>query len=285
MKKIIILLCCFCTLSAFSQDQRRKLVDSLLVGISVQKDIRYNLEGRSLLLDIYHPNVQEGELLPCVVWIHGGALVDASLTKDYDLVRWGIARTVMRGYIGVSIDYRLITEKPLPAAIQDCETAIRFLKSNASQYGIDANRIAVVGESAGGYLAGFCTFACDTNTFTTGEWNGVSNRINCGVLWYPAIEHPPYSVIDYISTGDIPVLSVHGNNDHIVPIDKSNQLQKKCKEKGVDFQLHVIEGAGHGFFDDTTWKFDETYRKNMESAIDITISFIDRYLKNGESVK
>jgi acetyl esterase/lipase len=279
MKKIILTVCCLCALSGFSQDQRRRLVDSLLAGIRIQKDIRYNLEGRPLLLDIYHPGAQTDNPLPCVVWIHGGALTDTSLKKDYDLVRWGVARTVMKGYVGVSIDYRLITEKPLPAAIQDCETAVRFLKSNASKYGIDADRMAVVGESAGGYLAGFCTFASDTNAFTTGEWNGVSNKIKCGVLWYPAIEHPPYSVLDYISPGDIPVLSVHGGRDHIVPIEKSYQIRRKCSEKGVDFQLRTIEGAGHGFFDETNWKFDETYRRNMETAINVTLSFLDRNCK------
>lgn len=200
-------------------------------------------------------------------------------------VRWGVARTVMNGYISVSIDYRLITEKPLPTAIQDCETAIRFLKSNALKFGIDTNRIAVVGESAGGYLAGFCAFACDTNAFSTNDWTKVSNRINCGVLWYPAINHPPYNILDYISGHEIPVLSIHGDNDHIVPIDRSYLIQNKCKEQGADFQLYVIEGAGHGFFDETDWKFDETYRRNMEKAIEVTISFLNRHLKNGDSAR
>lgn len=285
MKKLLIILCCYYSITAQSQDKRRALVDSLLTGIKVEKDIRYNQNGCPLLLDIYYPGEAGSKALPCIVWIHGGALTDTSIKKNYDLVRWGVARTTMSGFISVSIDYRLVTESPLPAAIQDCETAIRFLKSNALKFGIDTNKIAVVGESAGGFLAGFCAFTCKTNAFSTVEWARVSNKVECGVLWYPAIDHPPYNMLDYISTGSIPVLSVHGNKDRIVPIERSYQIQKKCKETGCDFQLHVIEGVGHGFFDDTSWQFDETYRKNMEKAIDVTISFLNKHLKYDDNLK
>jgi acetyl esterase/lipase len=278
MKKLLIAFCLFAPLTTQSQDQRRVFVDSLLQGVEVKKDIRYNTTGRPLLLDIYYPQRTKGEKLPCVVWIHGGALIDTTIQKDYDLVRWGIARTTKNGYISVSIDYRLVTESPLPTAIQDCETAIRYLKSHDGEYKIDTNRIAVVGESAGGYLAGFCSFACNTNTFSTYEWNQVSNNIACGVLWYPAINHTPYNMLDYISPGGIPVISIHGDKDALVPIDQSYQIQGKCKEKGIDFQLHVIKDAQHGFFDEN-WSFNRMNRKYMEQAIEITINFLDRQLR------
>ncbi|MDD4192348.1 MAG: alpha/beta hydrolase [Mangrovibacterium sp.] len=84
--------------------------------------------------------------------------------------------TVKKGYVNVSVDYRLITESPLPTAIQDCMTAIRFLKCHAEEYGIDTTRMAVVGESTGGFLAGFSSFTCNTNIFTTDEWRGASSK-------------------------------------------------------------------------------------------------------------
>ncbi|MDD2382025.1 MAG: alpha/beta hydrolase [Mariniphaga sp.] len=278
MNRLIVLFFLFFHLSSFAQDERKVLVESLLEGIRTEKDIRYNTGDRPLLLDVYYPeSFKEGEILPCVVWIHGGALVDASLDKNYDLIRWGVARTVHSGYISVSIDYRLITESPLPTAIQDCATAIRFLKSHAGQYGIDTMRIAVVGESAGGYLAGMFSYTCNTNIFTTNEWKGVSNQVACGVLWYPALNYEPYNMIDYISPDDIPVISVHGDKDSTVPINRSFQLQRKSAEKGLSFQLHIIEGAQHGFFDDT-WKFNEANRKYMEQAIQATVDYINRQL-------
>lgn len=279
MENLIILFCFFVSLSSWAQDDRKALVDNLLNGIEVKRDIRYNTNERPLLLDIYYPGEKNEKISPCVVWIHGGALTDASLDKNYDLVRWGAARTALNGYISVSIDYRLITERPLPAAIQDCATAIRFLKSHAGEYGIDTTRIAVVGESAGGYLAGMYSFTCNTNIFKTYEWAGVSNNIACGVLWYPAINHWPYNMTDYISPDDIPVISIHGYKDKIVPIDQSCRIQNKCKEKGLDFQLYIIEGADHGFFS-KRWDFDELNRKYTEQAIDITIEFLNKRLKN-----
>ncbi len=280
MRKLFLLLFAFTALNGQSQnkDPRHCFVDSLLTDIKADRNIRYNTTERPLLMDVYYPHKVIASTLPCVVWIHGGALTDTSITKDYDLVKWGIARTVASGFISVSIDYRLITESPLPAAIQDCETAIRFLKSNASKFNIDTNRIAVVGESAGGFLAGFCSFACNTGIFSTSEWSGASNRIACGVLWYPAINHSPYNMLDYISPDDIPVISIHGDADGLVPIDRSYQIEKRCREKGLDFNLYVIRNAQHGFFDES-WSFTDTYRRNMEQAITITIDFLNSRLR------
>ncbi len=278
MKTLITLFCILAFLSSWAQDDNKAFVDTLLKGVEVKKDIRYNTCDRPLLLDIYYPRQKNKELLPCVVWIHGGGLTDASLDKNYDLVRWGVARTVQNGYISVSIDYRLITERPLPVAIQDCATAVRFLKCHSSEYKIDTTHIAVVGESAGGYLAGMYSFTCNTNIFKTSEWQGASNSVACGVLWYPATDFWPYNMLDYISPDDVPVISVHGDKDGIVPIKKSYQIQDKCKEKGLDFKLHIIEGAQHGFYDES-WKFNEANRKYMEQAIDFTIDFLNKKLK------
>lgn len=273
------MICFFAFFSSRGQNDRKAFVDSILSGTEVKKDIRYNTGERPLLLDIYYPQGDHSEALPCVVWIHGGSLTDPSLDKNYDLVRWGAARTAKKGYVSVSVDYRLVTERPLPAAIEDCAAAIRFLKSHAWEYGIDTARIAVVGESAGGYLAGMLSFTCNTGIFKTSEWSGMSNQIACGVLWYPAIRFHPFHMLNYISPDDIPVISIHGDNDDIVPIRMSHFIQNKCKEKNLDFELHTIKGADHGFVN-TKWDFDEMNRKYTEQAIDITVAFLDKQLNN-----
>ena len=84
-------------------------------------------------------------------------------------------------------------------------------------------------------------------------------------------------MIDYVSPDDIPVISIHGDHDDIVPIDQSLKLQKKCLEKGLDFKLHVVEGANHGFYG-KQWNFDRWTKKYTEHAIDITISFLNKKL-------
>jgi acetyl esterase/lipase len=260
---------------AFSQEQRRIIVDSLVKQTAVKKDIRYNQSGRPLLLDIYYPSDFKGKALPCIVWIHGGGLTNTSIKKDYDIIRWGTALSAINGFIAVSVDYRLLGEAPLPAAIEDCATAIRFLKANARQYGIDTIRIGVAGESAGGYLAGFCAFAGNSDTFKTKDWQNHSNRINCAVLWYPATNHKGYYMLDYISEDDVPVLLIHGDNDRLVHICHSYLIEKSCKDNNVPVEMVVIENADHGFFINLTdpfAKFD-LYRKNMERAVYLTIDY------------
>lgn len=284
MKYVYLLLAVFVFRFTVSnaQDQRRIIVDSLIKKAVVKKDIQYNQSGRPLLLDIYYPSDFKGGVLPCLIWIHGGGLTNTSLTKDYDLIQWGTSLSAINGFISVSIDYRLLGEAPLPAAIEDCFTAIRFLKANAAQYGIDTTRIGVAGESAGGYLAGFCAFSWDGDTFKTKDWQEYSNSINSAVLWYPGTNYKGYYMLDYISEDDVPVMLIHGDNDKLVHICHSYLIEKSCRDNNVAVEMVIIKGADHGFFKDLSnpsADFD-IYRENMERAISLTISFFKKKLNN-----
>jgi acetyl esterase/lipase len=87
---------------------------------------------------------------PAVVWIHGGALIVGNRAGISDPVR---QMATDNGYVLVSIDYRLAPETKLPEIIQDVEDAFRWLRTDGPNlFGVDPNRIAVVGSSAGGYL-------------------------------------------------------------------------------------------------------------------------------------
>jgi acetyl esterase/lipase len=88
MKNLIVLFYFFAFFSSWGQNDRKAFVDSLLSGVEVKKDIRYNTGERPLLLDIYYPERNNDKPLPCVVWIHGGGLTDTTIQKDYDLIRW-----------------------------------------------------------------------------------------------------------------------------------------------------------------------------------------------------
>lgn len=274
MKYLLVIIAIFTFNYASAQDERKIIVDNLVKQTIVKPGIQYNQSGRPLLLDLYYPAGFKGESLPCIVWIHGGALIDTSLKKDYDLVRWGVALSAIKGFIAVSIDYRLLGEAPLPAAIEDCNKAIRFLKAKAMQYHIDTTRIGVVGESAGGYLAGFSAFAGNSSRFKTKDWENYSNRITCAVLWYPATNHDGYNMIDYISKGDVPVMLIHGDKDKVVSISHSYSIKKGCNDNNIPVEMVIIDGADHGFFD-PNGKFD-VYRKNMEKAVDLTIDYFKR---------
>ncbi len=278
MKTLFLAVFILLFIRANAQDQRQHLVDSLISKLTVKKDIRYNLSGRPLLLDIYYPPNYRGERLPCVVWIHGGGLTNPKLTKDYDIVRWGAATSALNGFIAVSVDYRLVTEAPLPAAIEDCSTAIRFLKANADKFHINRFKIGVVGESSGGYLSAFMIFSGDTDKFKTNDWKDWSDKVACGVIWYGYTKHPKteFDVLDYITPDDPPVLIIHGQKDKVVPLQNAYNIEKKCKENKLDVGLVVIKNADHGFFD-VNGKFED-YKKHTEEALKLTNDFFKRHL-------
>lgn len=112
-------------------------------------DIAYGTVSGSQTLNIYLPDEGEGPF-PVIVAIHGGAFKMGSATGG-DVA--AMLQGVNHGYAVVSINYRLSGEATFPAAVNDCKAAIRFIKANASAYNLDAERIAVWGDSAGGNLA------------------------------------------------------------------------------------------------------------------------------------
>ena len=98
---------------------------------------------------IYRPAGASGPL-PCLFWIHGGGFVLGSLAMD-DFVMQHYVETI--GCVAVSVEYRLAPEHPFPSAIDDCYAALTWTFAHAAALGIDPERIAVGGASAGGGLA------------------------------------------------------------------------------------------------------------------------------------
>ncbi len=112
-------------------------------------DVVYAGISQRNVLDVYIPASPAGPK-PCVVWIHGGGWQSG----DKSSVRNASKATELmaRGFVVVSINYRLTGEAVFPAQIHDCKGAIRFVRSRAAQYQIDPARIGVWGSSAGGHL-------------------------------------------------------------------------------------------------------------------------------------
>jgi len=133
---------------------------------------------------IYRPASAPAAAAPGLVYIHGGGFMKGDLDSS-DSVAWGFAHQAEA--VVVSVDYRLTPEHPYPAAFNDCWAALLWLQENAGRLGIDAARIGVAGDSAGGNLsAALCLKARDT-----GE-----ARIACATLVYPGTgldqDYPSY---------------------------------------------------------------------------------------------
>lgn len=112
-------------------------------------NVAYGTVSATQTLNIYLPNEGEGPF-PVIVAIHGGAFKMGDATGS-DVA--AMLEGVNRGYAVVSVNYRLSGEAIFPAAVNDCKAAIRFIKANAGEYNLDAEKIAVWGDSAGGNLA------------------------------------------------------------------------------------------------------------------------------------
>jgi acetyl esterase/lipase len=117
-----------------------------------------------LQLELLLPNGASGPV-PVVVWIHGGGWKSGDRTQ----IPTRVSDLCARGYAVASIDYRLSGDAVWPAQIQDCRGAVRWLRAHAATYGLDPDRFAAWGESAGGHLASMLGTASDVATQTIGN--------------------------------------------------------------------------------------------------------------------
>lgn len=129
--------------------QKTALPESLLASLEEHTELVYARYGdRELKLDLYRPKAR-GVALPAIVGIHGGGWSKGDRGSQRPLAQ----ALAARGFVTVTISYRLSGEAKFPAAIEDCKAAVRWLRANAATYGIDASAIGATGLSAGGHLA------------------------------------------------------------------------------------------------------------------------------------
>jgi acetyl esterase/lipase len=212
--------------------------------------------------------------LPALLWIHGGGYV-AGDADGADVQVKTIVSTV--GCAAVSVDYRLAPETPHPGPVEDCYAALKWLHANASELGVDAGRIAIGGDSAGGGLAaalGLLTRdrgevplafqlliypMLDDRTVTTSDphpytgeyiWTADSNRFGWAALLGQAPGGPdvsPYAAAARAENlaGLPPTYIVVGALDLF--LEEDIEYARRLIRAGVPTELHVYPGAFHGF--------------------------------------
>lgn len=130
----------------------------------------------ALALRVYTPVAAGGESLPAIVFFHGGGFVVGDL-DCYDTLCRNLANDA--GARVIAVDYRLAPEHPFPAAVEDSFAALKWIEANAPDLGVDPNRIAVAGDSAGGNLAAV--------TCLLAKENKGNPHIGFQLLIYPAL--------------------------------------------------------------------------------------------------
>jgi acetyl esterase/lipase len=136
----------------------RKMMDDLVGAMNAGVDVsRLAVEDRMIPgpgqgvevpVRVYQPSERAG-LLPAVLHIHGGGFAVGSIDSEHA----SSAQTARAGAVVVSVEYRLAPEHPFPAGVEDCYAALQWLHDHHSELGVDVERLAVFGNSAGGGLA------------------------------------------------------------------------------------------------------------------------------------
>jgi pectinesterase len=140
--------------TAAKADPRKQHVDAVVPeGVAAHYDLVFAKYGEaSMLLDLFQPQAATAQnRLPAVLVITGGGWINGDRKRLGHIATWLSGQ----GYVTAALDYQLATAATpsFPRNIQDCKAAVRFLRANADRFGIDAERIGVVGGSAGGHLA------------------------------------------------------------------------------------------------------------------------------------
>ncbi|MCA9139724.1 MAG: alpha/beta hydrolase fold domain-containing protein [Planctomycetales bacterium] len=247
--------------------------------VNVVKDVVFGTGGgRDLKMHIVTPKEAPPAPAPVYVWIHGGGWQSGN--KEGGVRQ--VAEMVRNGFIGATIEYRLTGEAPFPAQIEDCKCAIRYLRAHAEKYGIDPDRIAVGGSSAGGHLVALMGTSGGVKELEgTGGWADQSSSVQAVIDLYGPTDFQQFvttkgyeghnrdgspeskllgggevtanpsgirrvNPITYVDKDDPPFLIIHGSNDPTVPPNQSESLYKALQSAGVESTLHVIDGARHG---------------------------------------
>jgi len=244
-----------------------------------------------LLLDVYHPPAGVMPKRMAVIHLFGGGFFSGNKNAGYIV---NDVRALGRlGYTNVSANYRLQTQGSWPAQIHDTKAAIRWVRANAAKIGIDANRIAIAGYSAGGMLS---LLAAGTNGVAEFEGNGgnsdVSSNVQASIGVYPLANVQMAAALfpntlaaeertkamqaaapaTYIGKSFAPTIFIHGTADTTVPMSSSIDFFNKLHAAGVPTALTLIQGAAHAF-DNSALDAIEV----MARSIDV---FLDRLIVN-----
>ena len=219
----------------------------------------------SLRADLYIPRAEGRH--PGVLVVHGGAWRSG---KRSQLAGFSHA-LAKSGFTAVTISYRLAPQHLFPAQIEDCKTAVRWMRENADKYKIDPSRLGGVGYSAGGHLVALLgtTDADDGLEGPDGQANRHSTRLQayvaggapCDFRSWPNDHILSYwlgtsrdkqpktylraSPFHFISEDDPPGFFFHGEKDNIVPVANSRTMVAGLKKAGVTTSLHEVKDAGH----------------------------------------
>jgi acetyl esterase len=225
------------------------------------KDVEYaQAGGVSLKLDAHIPD-GAGPFRGAIL-VHGGGWIAGDKQQYINYLFKPLADA---NFVWISINYRLAPKFTFPAPADDVEMAIQYVRKNAAKFKIDPNRIALIGESAGGHLVSYVG-AREKNHEIAAVVSlyGVHDFVAAAVEWKPiptemyqlfgisAVEATNVSTlvkgspVTFIHKDMPPYLLMHGSKDEDVPYEQSVEMCKAMKAAGARCDLVTVEGGEHG---------------------------------------
>lgn len=211
---------------------------------------------------------------PLIIWIHGGGWHSGERQPHGDQLA---ARFCPAGFAVAAVGYRLTPEAAFPAQIEDCNAALAWLRRYAADYRLDANRVGVIGHSAGGHLCALMAVTGGLERFAGGEvqaavcWSPVCDLDRERGEWpksmftwnpvdrfsqtffpgggYDAAFARGASPASYVHGKAPPMLIVHGDRDDVVPIGQARAFADALRASGAEVDYRVAEGRDHSVMD------------------------------------
>ena len=253
-------------------------------GCMCGENISYaTTKKRSLKLDVFSTQEKSSELKPAVLLIHGGGWSSGDRSLMHPLAD----RIAKHGYVAVTPEYRLSPEAPYPAAVDDLKQTIQWIQKNASGYGIDPDRIALLGCSAGAQLAGLVGLTTDSVSAII-NIDGIMDFTSEEARKYeddPARESTPaerwlggrYADFSEVWKEASPFYHVDRNSPPILFINSSQErfhagrdaVIEKLNEFSIYSEVHTFNDASHCF-----WLFDPWFKPTG----DFVVQFLDTTL-------
>lgn len=224
-----------------------------------EKHIYKVVDKRELSLFVIKPaDWKPADARPAAVFFHGGGWMGGTPAQFSEHG----AYLASRGMVCVLVEYRLLTkpEQTPEVCIRDAQSAMRWVRARAGELGIDPDRIASGGGSAGGHLAAYCGLMAGMDD--PQDDLAVSARADAMLLFNPVFDNGPsgygykrvgenymaYSPLHNVATGAPPTIAFFGDQDNLVSVDTAAVFKRKMDAVDAVCEVIIYEKMKHGFF-------------------------------------